>query len=349
MESNSILSFSTPLSEAERVEVLPSPVLELAYASYILGRDDPFGRPDRPSWLVALKTEQGELTRRLRAFWPDAEGEHAGSDLLMMAGEFSYSRDPDPERFLDDLPTLPERLLEQLRIRLGEAEPSAHLGKCDDLIGRLERLSGSAERSAQLQTLLRDLWRALGPGWRQDGLATVEAACETFRQQYRATGDVLAALPAHHFVQFEASANKIRASKEKGRVLVVPLYFASGGGFDLDLQSGHFIGFGLNSETMFEQTAGRIAELAGRIKAFADPTRLMLMTMIARYRNMSLTVGDLARQLGVSQPTVSGHLKLLKEAGLVKLDRQGNKAYYQIDDAAVRAVLGELEDAVLNP
>jgi DNA-binding transcriptional ArsR family regulator len=65
---------------------------------------------------------------------------------------------------------------------------------------------------------------------------------------------------------------------------------------------------------------------------------------VARYSNFVLTVGDLATQLGVSQPTASAHLKLLKDNGLVTLERKGNKSFYRVDGAALEVVLDELRE-----
>jgi ArsR family transcriptional regulator, arsenate/arsenite/antimonite-responsive transcriptional repressor len=91
-----------------------------------------------------------------------------------------------------------------------------------------------------------------------------------------------------------------------------------------------------------ERTAQRVAELARRMKVFADPTRAMLLALIGASSGLQFTVGDLAQQLGVSQPTVSGHLRLLREAGLVQLERRGNKAFHRLDATAVHGAAGRL-------
>ncbi len=85
------------------------------------------------------------------------------------------------------------------------------------------------------------------------------------------------------------------------------------------------------------------------MKAIADPTRLVLFTLIAKYEHFPLTVGDLALQLGVSQPTVSGHLKLLRQAEIIFLEKHGNKSYYKIDKKVFEAVLDSLKDLIFSP
>lgn len=72
--------------------------------------------------------------------------------------------------------------------------------------------------------------------------------------------------------------------------------------------------------------------LAARFKLLADPTRLRLLSIPAA--NEETCVCDLVGVLGVSQPTVSYHLKLLKGAGMVDGDARGGWTYYRLTDAA---------------
>ena len=73
------------------------------------------------------------------------------------------------------------------------------------------------------------------------------------------------------------------------------------------------------------------------LTALGDPTRRAIFERLARG---PLAVGELARDLPVSRPAVSQHLKVLKDAGLV-LDRPaGTRRLYQVDPAGVEAVRG---------
>jgi len=85
------------------------------------------------------------------------------------------------------------------------------------------------------------------------------------------------------------------------------------------------------------------------MKALADPTRLMLLTLIARYESFAMTVSDLAKQLGVSQPTASAHLKQLKEAGLVSFEKHGNKTLHKVNSAALEATFEGLRKLLFHP
>ncbi len=60
----------------------------------------------------------------------------------------------------------------------------------------------------------------------------------------------------------------------------------------------------------------------------ADPTRLRLLSLIAA-AGEACAACDLVDPLGVSQPTVSHHLKVLREAGLIESEKRGRRVYYQ--------------------
>lgn len=75
----------------------------------------------------------------------------------------------------------------------------------------------------------------------------------------------------------------------------------------------------------------RAQGLAERMKAVADPTRLQILAMIESSENGSACVCDLTEPLGLSQPTVSHHLKKLADAGLISGERRGTWAYYSIN------------------
>ncbi len=88
--------------------------------------------------------------------------------------------------------------------------------------------------------------------------------------------------------------------------------------------------------------AGEADRLAGALKALADPARLRLLSLIQAQPGSEACVCHLTEPLGLSQPTVSHHLRVLREAGLVEREQRGNWAYFRVAHeplAALRAVL----------
>ena len=69
---------------------------------------------------------------------------------------------------------------------------------------------------------------------------------------------------------------------------------------------------------------------ASLLKAVADPVRLQLLSLIRSSKGQEACVCDLTPAVGLSQPTVSHHLKVLTEAGLVTRERRGTWAWFQL-------------------
>jgi ArsR family transcriptional regulator, arsenate/arsenite/antimonite-responsive transcriptional repressor len=84
--------------------------------------------------------------------------------------------------------------------------------------------------------------------------------------------------------------------------------------------------------------------LAGVLKALADPMRLRLVSMIAAHEGAEACVCDLTEPLGLSQPTVSHHLKVLLDAGFVTRSKRGTWAYYALVPGALGAVATTLAE-----
>ena len=76
--------------------------------------------------------------------------------------------------------------------------------------------------------------------------------------------------------------------------------------------------------------AGRGRTLAARLKALADPARLRLLSLIQAQPGGEACVCHLTEPLGLSQPTVSHHLKVLLDAGLVEREQRGSWAYFRV-------------------
>lgn len=74
-------------------------------------------------------------------------------------------------------------------------------------------------------------------------------------------------------------------------------------------------------------------------KAIADDTRQQIMALCCCRR---MNVGDIAREIGVTQPTASHHLAILRDAGLVTIEREGRETYYSLNQARVTVCCGRL-------
>jgi DNA-binding transcriptional ArsR family regulator len=81
-------------------------------------------------------------------------------------------------------------------------------------------------------------------------------------------------------------------------------------------------------------------ELAARFKALADPTRVAIVNYLSAADE--ICVCNLTEAFDLSQPTISHHLKILRQAGLVESSRRGTWAYYRLVPEAIDALRGAL-------
>lgn len=78
--------------------------------------------------------------------------------------------------------------------------------------------------------------------------------------------------------------------------------------------------------------------LAATLRVLADPARLRLVSWLAAQADTSDCVCNFTEALGLSQPTVSHHLRLLKEAGILEREQRGKWAYFTLKRSALDRV-----------
>jgi ArsR family transcriptional regulator len=96
------------------------------------------------------------------------------------------------------------------------------------------------------------------------------------------------------------------------------------------------------TSTITAEDAERVARV---FKALGDPTRVRLLSLIAAGEGGEACICDLTDPVGLSQGTVSHHMKLLAEAGLVTREQRGRWAYFSLNADALDAAAGALRSA----
>ncbi|TQF67198.1 winged helix-turn-helix transcriptional regulator [Rhodococcus spelaei] len=97
----------------------------------------------------------------------------------------------------------------------------------------------------------------------------------------------------------------------------------------------------LAREPLTQDWAG---DLARMFKALGDPVRLRLLSLVASHAGGEACVCDISESFELSQPTISHHLKVLREAGLLDCERRGTWVYYR----AIPAALQQLSAVLLT-
>lgn len=98
----------------------------------------------------------------------------------------------------------------------------------------------------------------------------------------------------------------------------------------------------LTSGALDAAAAERLAHL---FRALGDPTRVRLLSLIAASDSGEACICDLTAPVGLSQPTVSHHMRQLVDAGLVTREQRGKWAYYRVVGDALAALAGALQPA----
>jgi ArsR family transcriptional regulator len=93
----------------------------------------------------------------------------------------------------------------------------------------------------------------------------------------------------------------------------------------------------LAREPMSQDQAGKVAPL---LRALADPVRLRLVSMVLSHERGEACVCDLTPAFDLSQPTISHHLKVLHDSGLLDREKRGVWVYYRARPQAMAALMG---------
>ncbi len=89
-------------------------------------------------------------------------------------------------------------------------------------------------------------------------------------------------------------------------------------------------------------TAPHATALARRFAALGDPVRLQLVSLLATSPTGAVCACDLVEPVGRSQPTVSHHLRILREAGLVAAEKRGVNIWYSVAPGALESLRAAL-------
>jgi DNA-binding transcriptional ArsR family regulator len=328
------------------VRALPSLATDLAWLlmtasspscrTKYLERVDPNPPPASMCGGAALVfDDRPDLAERVRTFWGDTDEETSLTEVQILAHHAGAFDETDP----DALWRAVERAVTTVPIDLDVASESE-----EDLVlfsDRLRRLKEDPALVRSYLDLLAEVWAPVNDMW-QLWLPAMEEAGRHFVSQYerRTSLDVLIT-PGCDI--FRERLPEIVSDIDGGKpVDFVPCLFF-GSSLYLDFPDLVVIGIGVGAG--HEQARARTESVARRLKAVADPTRLAILHSLA---SAPSTVGELATLFRLAQPTVSMHVKVLRQSGLVQSERQGGRLRLSADPGAVESLLDDLRGAVLE-
>jgi DNA-binding transcriptional ArsR family regulator len=314
------------------IQVVPSAALELMWVLHSSGADHVLeGR------FASLEPVRVTFGPTLRSFWGD--GVRGLGEMVVLADRSGSLLDTDLRGFFagveraaaSSAPT-PSLLSES------PAERTA-------IDKRLDSLRADPDVRRRYIALLQEVWEAVRIEWEESGRAAVIAATRDWQRQL-ADG-----IPFRELLQrtrlwpgrpdFEGLAD---AAAADGRMVLTPGWFFGDIHVE-ELDGWMYLGRGIqphSHDADLRQTANHVSKT---MKAFADPTRLAILMWLAQ-RPASVT--EISRQFKLSQPTVSAHVQLLREAGVIEDRPNGRSSLLSVSEESVREVLGGAEESLLK-
>lgn len=316
------------------IRVIVSPLFETAFCLFVVGKASTGNRGHwRQAWVDPFLADNQELVERIRTFWGDgAPTEWGEVPLLVDAAGVSF--ESDPARAWGPM----ERVAAAgLRV---PALPAEEEGIDRLLQKRIDTLAASAERRAQYFTLLRDMWAALTPWWEAGGRDAAIRLAEQVRDDLARQSDPLQVFPPNHFARRPGCGDLMEESFKRGIVVIVPLGLGGAGNALFAFPNVVLAAFGPDSEEQRKARREDAEHAAAKYKLLSDPTRLMILASLVRTPQ---SITELAAFFELSQPTISVHVKMLREAGLLESAKVKGHTQYSAPADRLHEHLAEAE------
>jgi len=264
------------------------------------------GEPDAERYPARAQRFAGApgMDERIAAFWGD--GDACFTELFIVAERAGVLYESDVDRLLAGLEvgaTAPPGV---------EAMSSETAADRDRFRTRLGRLRDDPEVRSEWLKLVRDVWAAVSTQWGRDGRPAVGAYEWDLRGKFarsRTYSDLEALLKC----DFDGMLPRlVRQYSAEGKPVVMVASWYARKTFVMALDDCLLVGHAAPAGWVGPTAATR--NRAKRFKALGDPTRLAVLESTARYPK---TVGELAGEMGVAQPTISNHVRILRDAGLI--------------------------------
>ena len=277
-----------------------------------------------------------ELADRVREFWNDGSQESCFAEMQILALHSGAFCETNAEAFWQAIEDAVATVPLDLDI------PSETPEDLEVYRARFTRLRNSPELLGAYLELLKDVWAPVDEMWHR-ALPLIDEAGRQVVAQYERGQTLESLIPGGCDILAERLPG-IVSDVESGHseMLFVPCLFF-GRSMYLEFPGLVIIGTGVAKSDV--SARAKTESVARRAKAVADPTRLALLHSLA---STPSTIGDLAMLFRLAQPTVSMHVKVLRENGLVQAKREGGRLRLSADPAAMEALLADLRGAVLQ-
>jgi ArsR family transcriptional regulator len=315
------------------VVAAPSLVCDLTWLLHVAARPSMQARYPQ---LAEMFNGREDLADRVRAFWGDASVDNCFTELQVLAHLGGALQTTDPGTLWRSI----ERMVPLAPTKLDM--PSETPEEVEVILGRMARLKESPALLRAYVELLKEVWAPVHDTWEQ-ALPVIEESGRHMVTQYE-RGSSLDTLITPGCDIMRDRIPLLAAGVEAGRpLLFVPCLFF-GSSMYLEFPDLYVVGISVGRGGDSAARA-RTESVAKRLKAVADPTRLAILHSLAAAPS---SVGELSVLFRLAQPTVSMHVKVLRQNGLVRSERVGGRLRLSADPGAVESLLQDMREAVLQ-
>ncbi len=318
-------------AEAPRVEVRASAPLELMWIVH-----DCEAGHELEGTLASLEELRRSLGAQLKAFWGD--GVRGVAEAVVLAERSGTLFDLDLDRFFARLDEA--ALVDSRPSLLSEPVHERRL-----IHARLERLRTEPDLRDSYRALLNEAWEAVRDEWETTGrAAVVKTAAEwTARlaegQNYRQLLERPRIWPNRPELEELSDVAAI-----EGRMVFSPGWFF-GVVHVVEIDGTVLIGRRIRTTDEAAMQRKIAANVASKMKALSDPTRLVILMWLAGH---PASVTQIARHFHLSQPTVSAHIQLLREAELIEERAAGRSSTLTVTERRLKDLLSAVEEGLLR-
>lgn len=210
---------------------------------------------------------------------------------------------------------------------------------------RLERLRTDAGVRARYIALLKEVWGAVKTEWETTGRQAVVTTGREWQRRLAQGAGYMELLQRRRLWPSRPELDELAdADAAEGRLVLSPGWFF-GDIHVVELDGTMYAGRGVRPRGDEEECRHAAKHVSSSLKAFADPTRLAILLWLA---HQPASVTEVARHFKLSQPTVSAHVQLLREAGVLEEKSEGRSAMLSASEESLRRVFAEAQDHLLE-
>jgi DNA-binding transcriptional ArsR family regulator len=300
--------------------VAPSAPSELAWLLNLLTQTAPYAEPAlaelATSLLPGISRSRAQIGQRIRRLWGN-DGLAGCPELLPIAMRADAVLDDDLGRLFGWFSTSG---LHHVDDELLSEKPQDRAA----IRGRIRRLHEDAETRHLYREILHEVWQPASIAWERHGRARVVKACAVWRARLDTGAAIEDLVPPRHPLTRAEQLGFEDLLTHRMAFAVSPLHFCMSGGHVADM--GDFVHIAVPASDLHPVRKVRDAMfVADRLRVLAEPTRVHILIQLF---SAPAGVMEVARALRMSQPTVSGHVKMLRNAGLVQQRRVGARTVF---------------------